>query len=187
MSALDELLARWRENPDSGTTLALCAFLGSSRREDLIREVGSTSEAWHKEDGQVMLAVGRMYLDAGLLQEAQAALVVAGKQPANGASPFRYLGEVLLRRGDATRAEKVLARALQMGAVETDTRMWHDRSTVYVALQARMGMRAVADEIGRTLPKRNSIPPPTLSLNDVDELVSHGRAPLRPAPKLVPS
>src|SRR5262245_18231307 len=50
MSALGELLARWRENPYSGTTLALCTYLGESRREDLIREVGSTAESWHEDD-----------------------------------------------------------------------------------------------------------------------------------------
>ncbi|HVU05998.1 MAG TPA: hypothetical protein VHE30_29815, partial [Polyangiaceae bacterium] len=177
MSALDELLARWRENPDSGTTLALCAFLGNSKQEDLIREVGSTAEAWHKEDGQVMLAVGRMYLDAGLLQEAQAALVVAGKVNQSSASPYRYLGEVLLRRGDAARAEKVLARALQIGGAESDTRMWHDRATVYVALQTRVGMRAVADEIDRTIPKKTSIPPPTFVPD------SRPPAPAAPAPE----
>jgi tetratricopeptide (TPR) repeat protein len=185
MSALDELLARWRENPDSGTTLALCAFLGNSRRDDLIREVGSTAEAWHKDEGQVMLAVGRMYLDAGLLQEGQAALVVAGKLSPSDGSPYRYLGEVLLRRGDAARAEKVLARALQMGAKEPDTRMWHDRSVVYVALQSRVGMRAVADEIDRTIPKKTSIPPPTFAGNASASTAEPRGAPL-PPPSLPP-
>jgi tetratricopeptide (TPR) repeat protein len=162
--------------------------LGTSAREDLIREVGSTAEAWHKDDPSVMLAVGRMYLDAALLQEAQSALVSAGKLDQTAPAPYRYLGEVLLRRGDAARAEKVLARALQMGAVEADTRMWHDRSSVYVALQSRNGMRAVADEIARTLPKRNSIPPPTLSAHQAEALSGRDRrGPLRAAPKLVPS
>ena len=189
MGALDELLGRWRENPDSGTTLALCTYLGTSRREDLVREVGSTAEAWHKDDASVMLAVGRMYLDASLLQEAQGALVAAGKLDQTSSVPYRYLGEVLLRRGDAARAEKVLARALQMGAVEPDTRMWHDRATVYVALQSRMGMRAVADEIARTLPKRHSIPPPTLTVEEAEALSFRDRrtTAARPAPKLVPS
>ncbi|HEY0468728.1 MAG TPA: hypothetical protein VGC79_31255, partial [Polyangiaceae bacterium] len=82
MSALEELLRQWRSNPDADATVALCSFLGTSMREDLIREVGASAETWHVEDGNVMLAVGRMYLDAGLLAEAQAALVAAGR--ANG-------------------------------------------------------------------------------------------------------
>src|ERR1700743_2017104 len=112
MSALDELLGQWRSNPDADATIALCSFLGTSGREELIREVTASAEAWHTEDGRVMLAVGRMHLDAGMLAEAQGALVAAGKSSGRDAKPFRYLGEVLLRRGDAVRAEKGLARAL---------------------------------------------------------------------------
>src|SRR4051812_11688782 len=162
MSALDELLRHWRSNPDADATIALCSFLGTSPREELIREVAASAETWHAEDGQVMLAVGRMHLDAGLLAEAQAAFVAAGK--ANGRDPkaFRYLGEVLLRRGDALRAEKVLARALQFSPDDSEARLWHDRSVLYSALQKRVGVEAVAAEVRRTMPKQNSIPPPTV-------------------------
>ena len=73
MSALDELLSQWRSNPDADATIALCSFLGTSSREELIREVATSAETWHAEDGRVMLAVGRMHLDAGFLAE------VAGK------------------------------------------------------------------------------------------------------------
>ncbi|HWZ89323.1 MAG TPA: hypothetical protein VNW92_10750, partial [Polyangiaceae bacterium] len=161
MSALDELLSQWRSNPDADATIALCSFLGTSSREELIREVATSAETWHADDGRVMLAVGRMQLDAGLLAEAQAALVAAGKADGRDAKPFRYLGEVLLRRGDAVRAEKVLARSLQFGPNDGEARLWHDRSVVYSALQKRVGVEAVAAEVLRTMPKQNSIPPPT--------------------------
>ncbi|HEX7452832.1 MAG TPA: hypothetical protein VF294_11120, partial [Polyangiaceae bacterium] len=162
MSALDELLSQWRSNPDADATIALCSFLGNSSREELIREVSASADTWHVEDGRVMLAVGRMHLDAGLLAEAQAALVAAGKADGRDAKPFRYLGEVLLRRGDALRAEKVLARSLQLGPTDGEARLWHDRSVVYSALQKRIGVEAVAAEVRRTMPKQNSIPPPTV-------------------------
>ena len=162
MSALDELLSQWRSNPDADATIALCSFLGNSSREELIREVSASAETWHAEDGRVMLAVGRMHLDAGLLAESQASLVAAGKANGRDAKPFRYLGEVLLRRGDALRAEKVLARALQLGPNDGEARLWHDRSVVYSALQKRIGVEAVAAEVRRTMPKQNSIPPPTV-------------------------
>jgi tetratricopeptide (TPR) repeat protein len=162
MSALDELLSQWRSNPDGDATIALCSFLGTSSREELIREVAASAETWHAEDSRVMLAVGRMHLDAGLLAEAQAALVAAGKANGRDAKPFRYLGEVLLRRGDALRAEKVLARSLQFDANDGEARLWHDRSVVYSALQKRVGVEAVAAEVRRTMPKQNSIPPPTV-------------------------
>jgi tetratricopeptide (TPR) repeat protein len=160
MGALDELLSAWRTNPDAEATLALCSYLGVSGREELIREVGASATTWHQNDAQVMLATGRMYLDAGMLVEAQAALVAAGKANPQDGAPFRYLGEVLLRRGDAQRAERVLARAVQLGKNDSDTRLWRDRAVVYVALQKRVGQQAVANEVMRTLPPRPSILPP---------------------------
>src|SRR4051812_11690967 len=162
MSALDELLRQWRGHPHADATIALCSFLGTSSREELIREVAASAETWHVEDERVMLAVRRMHLDAGFLAEAQAALVAAGKANGRDAKPFRYLGEVLLRRGDAVRAEKVLARALQLDASDREASLWHDRSVIYSALQKRVGVEAVAAEVLRAMPKQNSIPPPTV-------------------------
>ncbi|MGE3675698.1 MAG: hypothetical protein AB7K71_38875, partial [Polyangiaceae bacterium] len=164
MGAVDELIGKWRANPDADATVALCSFLSTTAgMEDLIREVGTNAQTWHLDDPQVMLAVGRMFLDSQLLPEAQAALVSAGKADGRDARAFRYLGEVLLRRGDAMRAEKVLARAIQLGSQDADTQLWHERATVYVALQKRVGIQAVAAEVARTLPKKNSIPPPTVT------------------------
>src|SRR5690606_30049165 len=48
------------------------------------------------------------------------------------------------------------------GSKDPDTTLWHERSTVYVALQKRVGIQAVAQEVARTLPKANSIPPTAL-------------------------
>lgn len=162
MGALDQLLAAWRSNPDADSTVALCAYAGASGQEALLREIGRSAETWHARDAAVMIAVGRMYLDAGLLPEAQAALVIAGKADANSPQPFRFLGEVLLRRGDAIRAEKVLARAMQLGLSDAETRHWHDRSSFYMALQKRIGAPAVAAEVAKALPKALSIPVPAM-------------------------
>jgi tetratricopeptide (TPR) repeat protein len=162
MGALDDLLAAWRANPEADSTVALCAYLGASGQDSLVREVGTTAEQWHANDGNVMLSVGRMYLDAGMLPEAQAALVSAGKLDPAGSKPFRYLGEVLLRRGDAMRAEKVLARALQQDPADDEARHWHDRASFYIALQKRVGAQLVASEVERALPRAVSIPPPQM-------------------------
>jgi tetratricopeptide (TPR) repeat protein len=163
MQALDELVARWRKNPDPESTLALCAHLGTSPEVELIHEVASLAEAWHKGNHPVMLSVGRMYLDAGLLAEAQAALMQAGRLAPTDGEAYRHLGEVLLRRGDAIRSEKTLARAIQLGDDGAETHLWHERAVVYVALQKRQGLTAVADEVARTAPHQPSIPAPTLS------------------------
>ncbi|MDF3068285.1 MAG: repeat protein [Polyangiaceae bacterium] len=160
MRALDELLNSWRSNPDADATIAVCSYLGSSKRDELIREVGASAETWHAGNGAVMLAVGRMYLDAGMLQEAQTSLVAAGKADARDARPFRYLGEVLLRRGDAVRADKVLARAMQLGGADEEVELWHERAVLFSALQKRVGAEAVAAEVSRSMPRHVSVAPP---------------------------
>jgi tetratricopeptide (TPR) repeat protein len=162
MGALDDLLGAWRSNPDADSTVALCAYAGGSGHDDLVREIGTTAETWHARDASVMLSVGRMYLDAGFLPEAQAALVAAGKVDPTSPKPFRFLGEVLLRRGDAIRAEKVLARAMQLGMDDAECRHWHDRASFYMALQKRVGAPAVATEVAKALPKAPSVPPPQM-------------------------
>lgn len=162
MGALDDLLAAWRKNPDADSTVALCAYVGASGQDALVREIGVTAEQWHARDAAVMLSVGRMFLDASLLPEAQASLVAAGKADAANPRPYRYLGEVLLRRGDALRAEKVLTRAMQLGLNDAETAHWHDRASFYLALQKRAGAPAVAAEVARSLPKQVSIPAPQL-------------------------
>jgi predicted Zn-dependent protease len=159
MRALDELLQSWRSNPDADATVAVCSFLGGSKRDELVREVGASAETWHAGDAAVMLAVGRMYLEAEMLQEAQTALVAAGKADARDPRPFRFLGEVLLRRGDALRADKVLARAVQLGAATDDVELWHERAVLYSALQKRVGPEAVAAEVARSMPRHVSVPP----------------------------
>jgi predicted Zn-dependent protease len=159
MRALDELLKSWRSNPDADATIAVCSYLGSSKREELIREVGASAETWHAGDATVMLAVGRMYLEAEMLQEAQTTLVAAGKADARDPRAFRFLGEVLLRRGDAMRADKVLARALQLGGTSDDVELWHERAVLYSALQKRVGAEAVAAEVKRSMPRHVSVPP----------------------------
>ncbi|HYP87172.1 MAG TPA: hypothetical protein VEQ59_03450, partial [Polyangiaceae bacterium] len=185
MRALDELLRSWRANPDADATIAVCSYLGSSKRDELIREVGASAETWHAGDATVMLAVGRMYLDAGMLQEAQTSLVAAGKADAREAGAFRFLGEVLLRRGDALRAEKVLSRALQLGAKSDDVELWHERATLYSALQKRVGPEAVAAEVTRSMPRPGSVAPgpasdPTFGLEEP----THSRKPAAAPVKL---
>jgi tetratricopeptide (TPR) repeat protein len=166
MRALDELLKSWRSNPDADATIAVCSYLGSSKRDELIREVGASAETWHAADPNVMLAVGRMYLEAEMLQEAQTSLVTAGKADARDPRAFRFLGEVLLRRGDAVRADKVLTRALQLGASADDVELWHERAVLYSALQKRVGAEAVAAEVARSMPRHVSVPPPAGPASD---------------------
>src|SRR5271154_6255455 len=93
------------------------------------------------------------------LGDAQTALVSAGKAAKTDPHVYRLLGEVLLRRGDAERAVKVLERAIQFGATDPETRLWSERSKVFKSMQATAGMRAVAVEVQRTAPLDAPRPP----------------------------
>ena len=89
-------------------TVALCdALRGSS--SDLVVQVGQFAAQRHSADASVLLSVARMYLDSNRFADAQNVLVAAGKQAPRDGDIYRWLGETLLRRGDADRAEKVLA------------------------------------------------------------------------------
>lgn len=156
MSAFEELLSAWRKNPDAPSTIALARSLTVSSDADLVREVGARALARHASNSEVMLAIGRMYLGAGALHEAQTALMQAGTIAPEAPVAFRLLGEVLLRRGDAVRAERVLSRAVELGARDAESRSLHERAAFYVPLQKRVGTRAVASEVERVLSKPGS-------------------------------
>ncbi len=130
-------------------TVALCdALRGSS--SDLVQQVGQDAAARHAADVTVLVSVARMYIDSNRYADAQTVLVAAGKQAPRDADVYRWLGETLLRRGDADRAEKVLQRAIQLGSTGADARIWLDRAKVFKPMQAKAGTRAVAAEVAHT-------------------------------------
>jgi predicted Zn-dependent protease len=146
---IDVLVSRWRDNPTPTMTVALCdALRGSS--SDLVVQVGQFATQQHSADVSVLLSVARMYLDSQRFADAQNVLVAAGKQAPRDGDIYRWLGETLLRRGDADRAEKVLQRAIQLGARGPDAKVWLERARVFRPMQAKAGTRAVAAEVAHT-------------------------------------
>jgi hypothetical protein len=146
---IDDLVQRWKKNPSAATTVALCDALCDSPRVSLVSQVGPVAARHHAGDVTVLVSVARMYIECNRLAEAQAVLVSAGKQAPGDARVFRWLGEVLLRRGDAERAEKVLLRAVQLGPREPGAGLWLERSQSLGRLQESAGALAVAAEIAR--------------------------------------
>jgi tetratricopeptide (TPR) repeat protein len=151
-ASIDELAVRWRSRPDAGVTIALCDALRGAPRVTLVEEVGARASRDHAADAAVLLAAARMYMAAQRLGDAQTVLVNAGKVAPRDAQIYRFLGEVLLRRGDADRAVRVFDRAFHFGATDPDTRLWNERAKVFRSMQATSGMRAVANEVQRTAP-----------------------------------
>lgn len=115
----------------------------------------------------VLISVARMYMSAHKLAEAQGLLVSAGKLAPREAVVYRVLGEVLIRRGDAERAEKVFERAQQFGDTDVSLHEWLDRARALKGMQGKAGPRAVAMEIERLAPANAALvqaaaPPPPL-------------------------
>ena len=171
--SLDDLANRWKKAPDADSTIALADALHGSVRTTLVQQVADFAQAKMQSNVPVLLAIARMYMASHKLAEAQAILVAAGKVAPREGIVYRVLGEVLLRRGDADRAEKVFERALQFGLNDPDTRMWIERAKVYKPIQAKAGARAVAAEVARTAPvappKVPPARPPMESLSAEDE------------------
>ncbi len=145
--SIEELYARWQKNPDVSQTVAMCDALRGTKRVDLVEIVGG--HAARQLDVQALTAAARMYTDTGRLDDAQQVLIAAGRLAPRDGDVYRLLGEVLLRRGDAERAEKVLERALQFGVKDGSAEPWLERARQLVITQHSSGMMAVAEEIGR--------------------------------------
>lgn len=160
MASIDELYARWQQNPDPAQTAALCDALRGSGRADLVEIVGS--HASRQLDVPALVAAARMYTDTGRLDDAQSVLVAAGRLAPRDGDVYRWLGEVLLRRGDAERAEKVLERAIQFGGTDpAAANALLVRARSLLPAQRSSGAMAVADEVARSLAsERNRILPP---------------------------
>ena len=161
---IDELVQRWKQSPSPAATIALCDALRATPRGPLVQQVGEFATQRHATDVGVLISVARMYMEAHRLGDAQAALVAAGKQAPRDGVIYRWLGEVLLRRGDAERAEKVLERAIQLGARDPDAQLWMERARVFRPMQAKAGTRAVAAEVAHAT--AHPMRPPLDSMSD---------------------
>ncbi len=185
---IDQLHAAWQQNPDEARTVALCDALVGTRKISLVQEVGGFASRSLNTSAPALTAAGRMYIAVGYLADAQAVLVSAGKVAPREPSVYRWLGEVLLRRGDADRAEKVFERALQLGARDADARMWLDRARVFKPVQERAGTGAVEREVARTLGSSGN----QLAVPSVDEItlnrppLEEQEAPTAERPMLAP-
>ena len=177
---IDELVQRWKKNPSPAATIALCEALRGSPRAPLVQQVGDFATQKHAGDVGVQVAVARMYIDAHRLGDAQAVLVAVGKQAPRESSIYRWLGEVLLRRGDADRAEKVIERAIQLGSRDPEVRIWLDRARVFRPMQAKAGARAVAAEVAHAAAPRPQAP------TQAEALPAAGLPPPAPAAPLPP-
>ncbi len=186
---IDALVRDWKANPSAAKTIALCEALRGNPHGPLMQQVGEFATQRLGGDAAVLVSVARMYMEVQRYGEAQQVLVAAGKVSPRDSDVYRLLGEALLRRGDASRAEKVLARAIQLGAHDEDTHLWLEHARMYMPLQSKDGVKAVAAEIAK-----QSAPPVRELLDSMSETTTgvidrpkKQGADERPTPVILPS
>ncbi|MGE0788746.1 MAG: tetratricopeptide repeat protein [Sandaracinaceae bacterium] len=128
-SNLDTRLLRFRSKAGGEDAVALVEDLLASGRAADAKDVAATALKASPDDGMLLVMDGRARFAAGDLLGAQAALLKAARVAPKDKRPFRFLGEVLLKRGDPQRAIKVLQRAEALDATDPDVRRLLERAT----------------------------------------------------------
>ncbi|MFK7988590.1 MAG: tetratricopeptide repeat protein [Sandaracinaceae bacterium] len=118
---LDSRLLRFRASGGDDAPGLAEALLDVDRASDAL-DVTTAALKREPSNGELQLVDGRARFAQGDLLGAQAVLLKAARALPKDKRPFRYLGEVLLARGDSARAKKVLQRALSLAPNDPDIR-----------------------------------------------------------------
>ncbi len=112
--SLNARLLRFRSHPDQEDARSLAHDLLEAKRYGDARGVVLAAQGEDGADGELLVIEGRAWYAERDLVRAQAALLKAAKVDPRSADAFRWLGEVLLKRGDPPRAARALNRALDL-------------------------------------------------------------------------
>ncbi|MBX7195874.1 MAG: hypothetical protein K1X94_27720, partial [Sandaracinaceae bacterium] len=158
----------WARRPTAEETLALCDELARNTglRGQHVEGLARAIQQRHAQHQAILVALGRLQLQVGKLSDAQQTLVAAGRLDPEARDPYRYLGEVLLRRGDAARAERMLEKAvdIEKRSAQSDQSSsdWLSRARALKPVQDAQGEGAVAADIAQQIAqglRRSSLPP----------------------------
>ena len=109
---LDRRLLRFRHEAGAEDARVLATdLLTAGRFHDASDVLGTLP---HADDVSLLLLRGRAQMGSGSLIDAQQSFSLRGESIADSKLPFRWLGELLIRRGDYERAERALMRALDV-------------------------------------------------------------------------
>jgi Flp pilus assembly protein TadD len=111
---LNARLLRFRSQPGSEDAYALAEDLIGAQRYGDARSVTVGAQPKDHEDGGLLVLEGRAWLLERDMVRAQAVLLRAVRASPELAEAYRWLGYVLLKRGDPQRAAKTLHRALEL-------------------------------------------------------------------------
>jgi tetratricopeptide (TPR) repeat protein len=111
---LDRLRAVVKANPRSTTFVALAHALCDAGLDEEAEEVSRRGLGQHPHLVTGQVALGRALFKRGRVREAQERLVEAAKTSPENGDAFRWLGEVVLRRGERDRARVLLEYAEEL-------------------------------------------------------------------------
>lgn len=144
--------------------LDLCARFAAyaeagSTQKDLLAQAGRDAMERFPADAEVHVAVGRMYLLAEELPDAEHALRLAANLAPRDPHALRLLGEVLLRLGDAPAAHTALSSAVANGMNDPWTKTWVARALDYADLLTDLGPEGIARDVRQVLGRPGQGPP----------------------------
>ena len=142
---LDTRLLRFRSRRGEENEVSLASDLLDAGRTVDAQEVVTAALQAKPDDAGLMLLDGRSRFINGDLLGAQAVLLKAARSNPTSKETFRWLGEVLLKRGDPARAAKVLERAQALDPHDRAVAMLHERAQRLEKVAATAG----SEEAGR--------------------------------------
>lgn len=148
--SLNARLLRFRSQPDSEDAYALAEDLLHAERYADARSVVSLALPKDRDDAALLVLEARAYMLERDLIRAQSALLRAIKAEPGLQSAYRYLGEILLKRGDPARAQKTLRRALKLLPDDAEASQLLDRAE-YLAEAANDSLEALPSPLDSVL------------------------------------
>jgi tetratricopeptide (TPR) repeat protein len=124
---LDIRLLRFRSRRDEYPHALATALLDAGRIPEAL-EVVQVGLLQSENDGALLVLEGRAWFEQGDLPQAQAALLRAAKITPRDKEPYRWLAQVLMKRGEPGRAVQVLERALQLDPTDRPLQQAHMRA-----------------------------------------------------------
>jgi Tfp pilus assembly protein PilF len=150
---LDLRLLRFRSRRDEYPHALASALLDAGRIPEAL-EVVQVGLLQSENDGALLVLEGRAWFEQGDLPQAQAALLRAAKVTPREKEPYRWLAQVLMKRGEPARAVQVLERALQLDPTDRTLQQAHMRA------QRLSKIANEADHAAAGMPLPASLPAP---------------------------
>ncbi len=126
--ALDARLLRFRSKRGESASALASELLAAHRYHDAADVLELAISESGNSDTHLTLMLAKAWLMAGELDKSQALLVQTARTQPNHKDVFRWLGALLLKRGDPERALKVLDRAVFLDKHDPDIQALHARA-----------------------------------------------------------